>query len=268
MKAYNKEWGLDMKLLIVDDEPIIRMGIKRLIDLEALGISELIEAENGEKGYELFKTHQPEIVLADINMPKMNGLDFARRIKIDKPDVKIAMITGYDYFEYAQKALKIGVEDYILKPVSKNDIQELILKLVNLVREEYQLREVNSLIHKLHESTEGSDEAGYKELISRSLEAHMTHRDFSLSFLAAELGLSVGYLSGLFKKLFGVTFKEYVLTKRLNQAKIMLLTTDLKNYEISEAIGITDPNYFSAVFKKRFGYSPNQFREKARDDHV
>ncbi|PKM69086.1 MAG: DNA-binding response regulator [Firmicutes bacterium HGW-Firmicutes-2] len=254
-----------MKLLIVDDEPIIRMGIKKLVDLKAMGITEVLEATNGETGLEIFINELPDIVLADINMPRMNGLEFAERIKLMSPTVKIAIITGYDYFEYARQGIKVGVDDYILKPVSKKDIEQLLEKLVERVKSSQKNKAVIGLVLRLEKDNEINDETGYREQIMVLMERHMNKADFSLRFLADELGLSMGYLSGLFRKIFGITFKEYVLTKRLDQAKLLLLSSQMKNYEISEAVGMTDPNYFSAAFKKRFGYSPNQYREKVRD---
>lgn len=254
-----------MKLLIVDDEPIIRMGIKKLIDLKAMGITDVLEAANGETGLEIFMKALPDIVLADINMPRMNGLEFAERVKVIKPNVKVAIITGYDYFEYARQGIKVGVDDYILKPVSKKDIQQLLEKLVDRVKSSQKNEAAIGLVHRLEKTNETNDETGYQRQILELLETHINRAELSLSFLADELGLSMGYLSGLFKKIFGITFKEYVLTKRLDQAKLLLLSSQMKNYEISEAVGLTDPNYFSAAFKKRFGYSPNQYREKVRD---
>lgn len=254
-----------MKLLIVDDEPIIRRGIKSLIDLKELGIDEVLEATNGEKALEIFKEALPDIVLADINMPRMNGLDFAQNIKGIKPEVKIAMITGYDYFDYALKALKVGVDDYILKPVSREDIKVLLIKLIMRIKDHQSKEEVASIVNQFKVDHNLEDDTGYKALIIKVLDEHMNEAYFSLNYLADSMGLSMGYLSGLFKKLFGVSFKEYVLSHRLDQAKLMLLSTKMKNYEIGEMIGIEDPNYFSAVFKKRFGCSPNQYREKAGD---
>lgn len=108
-----------MRLLIVDDEVLVRRGIKSLVDFESLNIRAVEEAANGLEALEIFKTFDPHIVLADINMPKMDGLNFSKAAKALNPKVKIALITGYDYFDYALQALKIGVDDYILKPVSK-----------------------------------------------------------------------------------------------------------------------------------------------------
>lgn len=249
-----------MKLLIVDDEPIIRDGIKALVDLEGLGIEEIFEAENGEQAYKLFELNQPDIVLADINMPRMNGLEFSEKIKLLKPEVRIALITGYDYFDYARQAIKIGVEDYVLKPVSRSDITALLSELVAKVRSDRDRQHVDAIIEGQTAETSGS--LDYKQQIIKWLQQHIYDETMSLNALAEHMGLSTGYLSGLFKKEFGQSFKEYVLSKRLDQAKILMLSSNMKNYEIGEAIGITDANYFSAMFKKHIGMSPNAFRKQ------
>lgn len=253
-----------MKLLIVDDEPIIRNGIRKLVDFDSLGIDEVFEAPDGEKAFTLFQKHLPEIILADINMPRMNGLEFSSRIKELRKSTKIALITGYDYFDYAQKALKIGVEDYVLKPVSKEDIHQLLVKLVREVKEESSQSEVVSMIKSYQATYGASDDQGYRRAIVEAMQEGVSDPEFTLSVLADGLGLSVGYISGLFRKYFQVTFKEYLLDKRMEKAKILLLSTEMKNYEVSEAVGIADANYFSTVFKKATGMTPGKFREKVR----
>ncbi|MDW0109677.1 response regulator transcription factor [Sporosarcina aquimarina] len=253
-------------LLVVDDEPILIRGIRSFIDFEALSISDVIEASNGEEALELFEIYKLDVILADINMPKMNGLDFAAAAKSLKPDVKIAMITGYDYFDYAVAALKMGVDDYILKPVSKKDIQELLQKLITKVQEEHRQNEVLKLVDGLVSSADHSDELmGYKPQILREINTNIDNIEFSLSSLANTLSLSSSYVSTLFKQLFGTTFQQYMITVRLDRAKLLLLSTDLKMYEIAASVGFEDPNYFSAAFKKKFSLSPNQFKEKSME---
>ena len=99
------------KLLILDDEPLVRRGIRSLVDFERLQITEIFEAANGEEGLALFESHLPELVLVDINMPKMNGLEFVSKAKLVNPNAHMAIITGYNYFDYAVTALKAGVDD-------------------------------------------------------------------------------------------------------------------------------------------------------------
>ena len=253
-----------MILLIVDDEPIIREGIRSLIDFDSLGITRLLEAENGLSALEIFKNNLPDIVLADINMPKMNGLDFSKEIKAIKPDVKIALITGYDYFDYARQAIQIGVEDYILKPVSKKDITKLLRSLCDKVIEDKGQRQVDEIVDKMSDQNHDPSDLSYKSQINKVLDSDIYNMDLSLTLVADKLGISTGYLSGIFKKIFGASFKEYVLTKRLEQAKLLLLSTQMKNYEIGEAIGFSDANYFSTAFKKHVGMSPKQYKEDTR----
>jgi two-component system response regulator YesN len=254
------------KLLIVDDEPLVRRGIKSLVDFQALKIQRVEEASNGEEALEMFKNFLPDLVLADINMPKLDGLSFADHAKKIKPSVKIALITGYDYFDYALQAIKIGVDDYILKPVSKQDIQEVLHKLIERIENDEKDKEVQKTVKNLLEATE-SVEDSYKALIQAVLDRNMYKASFSLSVLSEELGYSSGYLSGLFKKIYGMTFQDYLVRQRMEKAKLLLLTSDLKHYEIAEAIGINDVNYFSARFKKVVGESPKQYKERVKQIH-
>ena len=113
------------KLLIVDDEPLIRRGIKKLTNLHEMGISEIFEAENGEQAIEIVEAEKPHIVIMDINMPNMDGLTASSIMKEKHPEIFIVILTGYDYFEYAQTAIRAKVDDYILKPISKSDIESV-----------------------------------------------------------------------------------------------------------------------------------------------
>lgn len=252
------------RLLLVDDEPIVRRGIQSFIDFEALSIEKVSEASNGEEALRIFKEEKPHVVLADINMPKMNGLEFAAKAKEINPDAKIALITGYDYFDYAVAALKTGVDDYVLKPVSKKDIYALLQKLIGKIQAGKVEEEVKSTVKDLTSQSTGEDDQGYQGKLKVLIHDNVGNSELSLGFLADQMGLSVGYLSGLFKKLFGVSFKEYVMGLRMKKAKILLLSTEMRNYEIADEVGFEDPNYFSACFKRFYGDSPGRYREKVR----
>ncbi|RRD38919.1 response regulator [Leptotrichia sp. OH3620_COT-345] len=250
-------------LLIVDDEPIIRRGIKTFIDFDKYGITDIYEAEDGNSASKVFSEVLPDLVLLDINMPFKDGLTVAKEMKNIKKGTKIAIITGYDYFEYAQKALKIGVEDYILKPVSKKDINEIITKLVFELNEEKKHIEAEKLINKIKNETTDTltSNSKYKSIISKKIEDNFSDVSFNLNSLADDLSLSSGYLSSLFKSLFGVPFQNYLNNVRMEKAKLLLLTTDLKNYEIGERIGFENVHYFNSKFKKTFGITPKEFKK-------
>lgn len=250
-------------VLIVDDESLVRRGIKAFVSFKDLHITDVYEACNGKEALEIFTQYKPQLVLADINMPKMNGLDLAKIIKQSDPGVKVALITGYDYFDYAVAALKSGVDDYVLKPVSRKDITELLQKMIEKIEAEAASKEVKAVGANIKSTMDSDDsnEFSYKEQIKVILDENMTSPVFSLSVLADEMGLSSGYLSGLFKKLFGATFQDYLIMQRMERGKLLLLTTNLKNYEIAEKIGFEDPNYFSTRFKKEYGQTPSQYMQ-------
>lgn len=250
------------QLLVIDDESFVRRGIVTLIPFEQLGIDQVFEASNGQEAIDLVREKEIQLILCDINMPKINGLDLAKMVKEEKPWIKIAMITGYDYFDYAKQALKIGVEDYILKPVSKSDVYEALANLIKKIEQDATLREMLHHVQTVQHEPVELDSTGYKKKIDAVIEAKLSEETFALSVLAEELGLNMSYLSTLFKRIYGISFQDYMLNERLEKSKILLLSTSLKNYEIAEKVGITDPNYFSTLFRKKFGSSPNQFKRK------
>lgn len=254
------------KLLIVDDEPLVRRGIKTLVDFSSLGIDEVFEAGNGEEGLEIFKKNNIDMVLCDINMPRLNGLALAEKIMEISPKTKVAIVTGYDYFDYAKQGIKIGVMDYILKPVAKEDIVHALKKMIGVIEKDNDSLEITTTVTELIGELAPTEENTIKEDISRIIEENISNHDFSLTTLAKELGYSSGYLSTMFKRIYGIPFQEHMLNQRLSRAKILLLSSELKNYEIAEAVGIDDVNYFSVRFKKAYGLSPKQYKQKVRDN--
>ncbi len=251
-----------MNLLIADDENIVRRGIKTLVDFAALGIEEVFEAENGQQALELVKGGNIHIVFADINMPKMNGLDFAREAKRIDPTLSIALITGYDYFDYALAALKAGVDDYVLKPVSKDDVTELLLKLCEKRRAAQGMESLRLSAGRLAGRAAALEDEPLKKMLLETIEQNIARPGFSLGELAEKVGYNAAYLSTLFKKNFGANFRDYLLDMRLERAKILLLSTQMKGYEVAQAIGMEDANYFSACFKRKFGLSTTEFRRQ------
>lgn len=243
-------------ILIVEDEPIIRRGIASLIDFEALGISTVQEVENGEQALEKIREEAPDILLTDINMPKMDGITLAQLVRSEYPQMRIIFLTGYDYVDYLLSAVKIGVEDYILKPVTKSEIEALLVKVVAKLNEEKRQRELLALASE----EDASSGKHFEKLILEQL----SNPNLALGELAKQLGFSTNYLSLLIKKELGMSFQEYVTQQRIQRAKRLLLSTDMKIYEVALAVGIEDMNYFSYRFKSIVGVSPKSYRGGAK----
>lgn len=114
------------KVLIADDEPIIREGIMDAVDWQTLGMEQPIEAEDGEEALELARAILPDIMLVDLNMPIKGGMELIREVRGRLPDCKIIIITGHDEFQYAQEAIRLQVDDYILKPTRPVQLQQVL----------------------------------------------------------------------------------------------------------------------------------------------
>lgn len=123
------------KLVIADDEPKIRRGIEKILNWHDFNIEIVGEAEDGEIALEVIEEKTPDIILLDINMPFLNGLNLLQKLRDINNKSIVIIISGYDDFSYAQKALKFNVFDYILKPVNKNSMEEVITKVVYKLNE-------------------------------------------------------------------------------------------------------------------------------------
>ncbi|WP_066687822.1 response regulator transcription factor [Christensenella intestinihominis] len=124
------------RILIVDDEALVRRGIKRSINWNELDIEMVAEAENGVEALEQVLENVPDIILLDICMPKMDGLEFASIVKQKYPQIRIVIITGFDDFEYARSALRAGVDDYILKPITREMVEAVVKTQIEKIAEE------------------------------------------------------------------------------------------------------------------------------------
>lgn len=238
------------KLLIVEDEPIVRKGLRMLIDYTRFEINQVYEAENGLEAWQIFEKEEIQIVLTDINMPRMNGITLLSHIKEVKPDTHVIFISGYSEFEYARSALKLGADDYLLKPFSKEDIEVVLQKVMERLRLE---RKQSTLTDLLEEQSHHP----FGELI----EQHLSDPQFSLKKMADLLGFSPNHLGKRIKDETGMSFQSYYMQEKMKKAKRLLLTTDMKNAQIALEIGIEDMNYFSYRFKQEVGMSPRQYKK-------
>ena len=133
-------------IMIVEDEELIRQGLTSLVNYEQFGMTVINQAENGREAWEKFQEQPADILLTDINMPQMNGLDLAHLVKEQSPSCHIIFLTGYDDFEFARKAIKLGADDYLLKPFSKDDIEEMLAKVKGKLDQERKKAKVEDLV--------------------------------------------------------------------------------------------------------------------------
>ncbi|MEY8752340.1 response regulator transcription factor [Alkalicoccobacillus gibsonii] len=130
---------MTVKMLIVDDEPVICQGLKETIDWQSIGVEVIGTAFNGKKALEVLNRDKVDLILTDISMPEMDGLQLAEHVVSNYPDIKMIIISGYDEFEYARKAIRIGVEDYLLKPVNVDELLNLVKKVATTILENQEI---------------------------------------------------------------------------------------------------------------------------------
>lgn len=231
------------KILLVEDENIIRKGIKKMIEQIIGGYEVAYEASNGIEALRLLEYIQPDIIITDIRMEKMSGLELIHKIRLHDESLPIIIISAYADFRYAQEALADGATAYLVKPIDRIELIQALIKACPLPIDNENFVGDNQIIARV------------KALIKKQLD-----QDISLRSLAAEVGINHQYLSVLFKNVTGENFSHYVTRKRIECAKNLLITSGLKVYEVSQISGYRSEKHFSNVFKSITGMTPTEYR--------
>ena len=209
-----------LRVFLAEDEYVIREGIKKNIDWEAVGCEFCGEAADGETALEKVTELKPDLIISDIRMPFMDGLEFCSKAKELFPDIHIILLTGYEEFEYARKAIDIGVVRYLTKPISREELSKI-------------LSDISSRYKGKEDETSA---AQYREVICsviEYIEEHYAEEDLSLSKAAEHIGLSPNHLSAVFKEETGRSFTKYLTDHRIKTAKNLLDTSlDIQDYEL------------------------------------
>jgi two-component system, response regulator YesN len=233
-------------IIIVEDEFRIRQGLGHLINKIDMGCKVIGEAENGYEGLKMIHDVDPDIVITDIQMPKFDGLQMIQKAKEMGATCEFIILSGHANFDYAKKGIHLGVNEYLLKPITITDVKNLLQKLT---KEETKVKEEL-------ENKEGYSKA-VKDMIKTIEEGYGMR--LGLDTFAEKYRLTPEYLSNLFAKETGITFSNYLKKIRIEKAKLLILATDMKIYEIACSVGYPDQKYFSKVFKKYVGVSAKQF---------
>lgn len=240
---------MSVKLMIADDEEVIRRGVAKYIRLHSDRFTKIYEAENGEQAIDLLLRYQPDMILLDVQMPIKNGIDVMKEAERSGLNPLIVILSGYDEFKYAQQALNYGAKAYLLKPARGADI----LACLNKLADEYFGKEKAETL---------SDQLPSNHLISRAEEYIAEHymENITLNSVAEEIGISSGYLSTLFPQTLQCNFVDYLNKVRIERACCYLEQNYFKTYEIAYRVGFKDEKYFSKVFKKITGMTPKEYR--------
>lgn len=330
-------------VLIVDDMEAIRNMIKRLpIWGNASGFIIKAEAKDGEEALELFKENDFDLVISDIRMPKVDGIELIKELKDISPDTISILLTDYAEFSFAKEAIKFGVFDYLVKPVDQEALENVLKKVNEVLRQrqdqltfyypakyvfdagkkissgdyggiveiiaieetiklrtrdnpvktemlleklekdikiivieehswlinfmgikyEYKLDTwLMCMLEKLNEFPAINSKNQYVNKIARYLLENI-EKDVSMNDLAEKLYLTKNYIGELFKQETGISVGEFINNAKVHRAAVLLLESDLKFYQIAYALGFNNIEYFTKIFKKIMGETPQNYRGK------
>lgn len=238
------------KVMIIDDEKALRSLLRKTIRWEELGLTLCGEAASGIEAINIIDDIRPDIVFVDIRMPFMDGIEFSKLAIKRYPQLKILILTAFDDFQYAKECIGIGVCDYLLKPIVREDIYDALHKVIKRLNEEE--------FPDLQDQTAGERDNIQMNQIKQYLKQHYRDSELNLTAVAREFGFNASYLSRKFKEETGQGFTDYLLGIRIEHACRLAVQGELM-YRTAALVGIPDPNYFGKCFKKSKGVSYSEF---------
>ena len=263
-----------IRLLIADDEKLEREALAELVQRRFEREVVLEVAENGRKAADTAVLWGADLILMDIEMPGMSGLDAARAVLAQRPSCRVIFVTAYSLFQYAHEAVHLGACDYLLKPVDPDELEASVRRAMRQIETERKLEELAAAqpqpeqteteeeAEDAPEESENSQTALVMAHVRRYLEDNYMF-DLSLDSVGEILHISPAYLSAQFKKYQKMNFLDCLTELRINAAKELLADPFRSSAEVASMVGYEDASYFARAFKKRTVMTPTQYRRQA-----
>lgn len=256
------------RVLIADDEMIERTVLYQTLYENLKDRCEIFEAANGREALEIYEREKIQIAILDIEMPGINGMEAAKKIREKDKNCSIIFLTAFDEFSYAKTAITVRALDYLLKPY---DEEELMLVLEEAIR----LSEEQDRQNRFYDGEPSQKEDGQPgeeweesgnvrvskvaELIYKYIQENYMY-DISMQDLARKMNYSEAYFCKLFKQCFSKNFTAYLTEYRVKEAKRQLMEPTVNVKDVGRAVGYGDSNYFARVFKRVTGRTPTEYR--------
>ncbi len=270
------------RILLADDEQIERMALARRLMRRFGDILQISEATNGKEAVQLYQKEHSQIIIMDISMPELNGVEAAEQIRSMDEDCIIVFLTAYDEFSYAKRAIVIRALDYLLKPCDEEELTAVMEEAMRLTDKASKKEESP---WKRAEREEAEKEAAARreawpwnpdaeppkdpetERMNQVAEKIRTYirenymNEISMQDAARQFNYSDAYFCKLFKQCFDQNFTTYLTNFRINEAKRLLKDKTISVKDAGMKVGYYDSNYFAKVFKRVTGMIPSEYRE-------
>ena len=254
-----------VRILVADDEMLERAVLCKTLNKNLKGRCAIFQAENGREALQVYEEQKIQIAILDIEMPGINGIEAAERIRAKDKKCCIIFLTAFDEFAYAKKAITVRALDYLLKPYEEKELMLVVEEAIRQTGEQAKeyMTETDgadfSYNAQVSDEYENSRLSGVKETIEEYICENYVY-DISMQDLARTMNYSEAYFSKLFKQCFGRNFTSYLTEYRVGVAKRLLEDPMVNVKEIGKAVGYGDSNYFTKVFRRVTGVSPTEYR--------
>lgn len=253
------------QILIVDDEMEIRNGIANYFPWHELGFHIAATCSDGEEAIRILQDAHIDIVLTDIIMRNMSGLELAEYIHTHMGHVLVYVLSGFPEFAYAQQAMKLGVRQFIVKPTKYQELYSVFSAL----KKELDAARVPAGDGGGVSPGAGADDDHYAELVAQTKRFMRENLDTAtLERAAQHVHMNPSYLSNIFRITTGVCFSDYLQTLRMSKAVELLRDAKRSVLEISQSVGYTSSNNFARAFKNKYGATPSEYRYRLRDENA
>lgn len=254
-------------ILIVEDEELELEFIEAVIREELRPEDVIITANTGAQAVRQAKKRNPDIIIMDIMLPEMDGLEAIEEIRKFSKKACISILSAYTDFRYAQRAISLRVFEYMLKPIKPSDFKAILKQMMESI-EETEENERSSTPQIAAEtitknSNSVNNQQSFVEESVNYIQKHFKER-LTLQMVASRVYMNAQYFSRVFKRETGVTFTEYVNRLKIQYACKLLETTNYPAYRISSECGFTDPSYFNRVFYAQMEMTPKKYKKIAR----
>lgn len=269
-----------VRVLIVEDEVHTRKGMIVTTPWESLGCEVVGEAKNGLEGLEAIKNLRPDLVITDVRMPQLTGIEMIQLYRTYEQDVLKAdshvnfmILSGFEDFRYAQSAIALGVKAYLLKPVNDQHFYEVIkgiaaggyypqsakIKISAPTGQADQASDPLASVLSIYRTSQMTKKNNYVIQAVKAIEEHY-YTDVNIGEVAEKLFITESYLSRLFKKETSYTFVDYLNRYRLLKALELMRDSSIKIYQIAELVGFKDARYFSHIVRKYLSMTPTELK--------
>ncbi len=243
-------------ILLVEDEKFVRQGIRVMIERTGLCTGEIIECKNGNEALENLKKKKFDLILSDIKMPMMDGITFIEALrKEDLSDAFIVIISGYDDFSYAVQTMRLGACEYLLKPIER----EAFVNMLEKIQQQLEQKQLEGV--KPPEVPE--DEEDKRQKIEKAVTyiKEKYNTDLNMAMVSNLVSMNYTFFSEAFKEITGKSFVDYLKTLRINVAKKLLRTTNIRISKLYSEVGYHDEKHFLKTFKAETGMTPTEYRQ-------